>query len=435
MSDDKTPKIPKLIGSSNYRLWAEEVKSYLEARGLLDLVLGIERRPGESRNTRSSAAASASTSSNPQEPVSVTTDGNTETLTVSELWRRKNARAKTIIMGYCNPTMKNKIIDLPTAQEQWEVLKNDCRPSDDTSMSTYLDRFHCYEPQKGATIDSISNDLRDLQSAMVATDKTEAPSDKAKIRALLRAVRKLDSRFETRIEILQDKTSKLDYDSIVASLKEAEQRIRKSEDEEKALATIEKSRKKGNGLKHKQNQRKRKGECWCCGEEGHVKTECSIWLKTIDGKAFAKKKKRASTGPLPTPGVNKRARIDDDIEADEEARVAIELSNEIPTELCWGALTDNFKREVTWVIDSGATRHMTFARDAFSEFIQLKTPRTVRTANGEIIYGTGIGNVPIHVFLDDFEIKKLILKDVLYVPNLAGSLISVSKLQDYGILT
>ena len=278
MSDDKTPKIPKLIGSSNYRLWAEEVKSYLEARGLLDLVLGIERRPGESRNTRSSAAASASTSSNPQEPVSVTTDGNTETLTVSELWRRKNARAKTIIMGYCNPTMKNKIIDLPTAQEQWEVLKNDCRPSDDTSMSIYLDRFHCYEPQKGATIDSISNDLRDLQSPMVATDKTEAPSDKAKIRALLRAVRKLDSRFETRIEILQDKTSKLDYDLVIASLKETEQRIKKIDNEEKALVAIEMSKKKKKDHNaYKENRKpKRKGECWCCEEEGHVKTECLI---------------------------------------------------------------------------------------------------------------------------------------------------------------
>src|SRR5579862_5767371 len=78
---------------------------------------------------------------------------------------------------------------------------------------------------------------------------------------------------------------------------------------------------------------------------------------------------------------------------------------------------------------------MTFAKDVFSQFIQLKTPRTVWTANGEIIYGTGIGNVLIHVFLDDFEIKELVLKDVLYVPNLAGSLISVSKLQDCGILT
>src|SRR5579862_2786215 len=212
MSDDKAPKIPKLIGPSNYRLWAEEVKSYLEARGLLDLVLGDDRRPGDSRNTRSQSN---------QEPVSVTTDGNTETVSVMELWRRKNARARTIIMGYCSATMKNKIIDLATAEEQWDVLKDDCRPSNDISISTYLDQFHCYEPRKDATIDSISNDLRDLHSAIFAADEKEAPTEKAKTRALLRAVRKLDSRFETRIEILEDKASKMKYDSVVATLKEA----------------------------------------------------------------------------------------------------------------------------------------------------------------------------------------------------------------------
>jgi hypothetical protein len=46
--DDKTPKIPKLTGVLNYRIWAEEVRSYLESRGLLDLVLGDEPKPANS---------------------------------------------------------------------------------------------------------------------------------------------------------------------------------------------------------------------------------------------------------------------------------------------------------------------------------------------------------------------------------------------------
>lgn len=86
------------------------------------------------------------------------------------------------------------------------------------------------------------------------------------------------------------------------------------------------------------------------------------------------------------------------------------------------------------MIDSGATRHMTYSRDVFSQFVHLKQPRTIRTANGEVILGTGIGNVLIHVFLDNFKVEELVLKDVLYVPSLAGSLISVPQLQDRGIL-
>jgi hypothetical protein len=43
--DEKAPKIPRLTGPLNYRVWAEEVRSFLKARGLLDLVLGDELRP------------------------------------------------------------------------------------------------------------------------------------------------------------------------------------------------------------------------------------------------------------------------------------------------------------------------------------------------------------------------------------------------------
>ena len=129
-------------------------------------------------------------------------------------------------MGYCSLTMKNKIIDLPTAKEQWEALRKDCRPSNDILLAAYTSQFYGYEPKQGATIDSISNDLRDLQAYIFATDPDEAPTEKSKISALLRTVRKLGAEYSTRIEILKDKISTLDYNSVVISLKETEQRLK-----------------------------------------------------------------------------------------------------------------------------------------------------------------------------------------------------------------
>jgi hypothetical protein len=115
--------------------------------------------------------------------------------------------------------------------------------------------------------------------------------------------------------------------------------------------------------------------------------------------------------------------------------LSTDLADEIPTDICWGAFTGKFdSKQVVWVIDSGATRHMTYARDVFTEFIQLKVPRIVKTASGAFIYGTGIGNVHIQVFTDDLRTETLVLMDVLYVPELAGNLISVSRLQDKGVL-
>lgn len=330
--DEKAPKIPRLTGPLNYRTWAEEVRSFLESRGLLDLVLGDEPRPDDTPTTSSSrhiASVRARGGMRPQ-PRSADIEEGTGVPGVSlhEAWRRKNARARTCIMSYCSLTMKNKIIDLPTANEQWEALRKDCRPSNDISLATYTSQFYSYEPKQGATVDSISNDLRDLQAYIFATDPDEAPTEKSKISALLRAVRKLGTEYSTRIEILEDKISTLDYDSVVISLKETEQRLklRATKDatnatDEQALAANDRPNKrpkrseKGPGWNQngrnqnsqyqgRQTGQKRKRTCWCCGDEGHIKFDCSIWLQTIDGKEHAKRQKTSSTGRLPTPGTS-----------------------------------------------------------------------------------------------------------------------------------
>ena len=104
--------------------------------------------------------------------------------------------------------------------------------------------------------------------------------------------------------------------------------------------------------------------------------------------------------------------------------------------MCWGALTGKYdKTQVVWMIDSGTTRHMTYSRDAFSDYVQLKTPKIVKTANNGLVYGFGIGNVHVLVvYTADLRVETLVLTDVLYVPDLAGNLISVSQLQDKGIM-
>jgi hypothetical protein len=120
---------------------------------------------------------------------------------------------------------------------------------------------------------------------------------------------------------------------------------------------------------------------------------------------------------------------------DEEANMATDLAEETPTDVCWGALTGKYdKAQAVWIIDSGATRHMTYLRDVFSDYVQLKTPKIVKTANNGLVYGFGIGNVHVQVFTDDLRVETLILTDVLYVPDLAGNLISVSQLQEKGTL-
>jgi hypothetical protein len=93
-------------------------------------------------------------------------------------------------------------------------------------LATYTSQFYSYKLKQGATVDIISNDLRDLQAYIFATDLNKAPTEKSKISTLLQAVRKLGTGYMTRIKILEDKILTLDYDSVVISLKETEQRLK-----------------------------------------------------------------------------------------------------------------------------------------------------------------------------------------------------------------
>lgn len=75
-----------------------------------------------------------------------------------------------------------------------------------------------------------------------------------------------------------------------------------------------------------------------------------------------------------------------------------------------------------WIIDSGATSHMTSRRDVFTE-INLLHRSEVTVANGEVIEAKGIGQASVR--LDADSVIKL--KNVLWVPRLGTSLLSVRK--------
>lgn len=75
---------------------------------------------------------------------------------------------------------------------------------------------------------------------------------------------------------------------------------------------------------------------------------------------------------------------------------------------------------------------MTFCKEAFSELYRLEEPITILTANGGSLQATFQGMIPLKVALLGSE-RTVALTEVLYVPGLAGSLISVIQLQNKGI--
>ena len=72
-----------------------------------------------------------------------------------------------------------------------------------------------------------------------------------------------------------------------------------------------------------------------------------------------------------------------------------------------------------WILDSGASDHMTGDASNFSEFHMSTGNQTVKIADGTLSKVEGVGSVIIN--------KDLTLTSVLYVPKLDCNLLSISK--------
>ncbi|XP_028966723.1 uncharacterized protein LOC114828096 [Galendromus occidentalis] len=137
-------------------------------------------------------------------------------------------------------------------------------------------------------------------------------------------------------------------------------------------------------------RKKFRGRCNRCGRIGHMAKHCD------------------NSGA--------QGRIAEVLQPDERVERVLKCSPASPTE---------------WIVDSGATSHMTGQRTLFLSLSEEVLDRSVATANDEMLRCEGIGDVQITCVFDDGECP-VRLRDALYVPGLTVNLISVKQLTAKG---
>ncbi len=166
-----------------------------------------------------------------------------------------------------------------------------------------------------------------------------------------------------------------------------EERKRSGREEEKGLLT----RRKGPAPNTSKGPM-----CYRCKKNGHIKRDCPENSKRRED--------------------NSKRRVKANAAKDDEVLVAYALN---ATDMCGG-----------WLIDSGASSHMCNRKSQFSELQDIK-PIDIVLGDGHALKATGIGTVPLTVRIPGGT-QNCSLKEVLYVPGLAYSLFSISKLTAAG---
>jgi len=82
----------------------------------------------------------------------------------------------------------------------------------------------------------------------------------------------------------------------------------------------------------------------------------------------------------------------------------------------------------SWLIDSGASSHITKEKHVLMGFQEFSEPENVALGGGRVVKALGSGCVQMNMLFPRTETKKAVLYNVLYVPNLTCNLFSVRRI-------
>ena len=200
----------------------------------------------------------------------------------------------------------------------------------------------------------------------------------------------LPKEYEIASSILEAQETTLTPDVILSKLLMVEQRLaRENKEETDAAAFAARRRPDAHDYGTKRvNVNKKDVKCYHCGKTGHMKRDCYKWQ--------AQNAQQGSSKPVYHAGT---------------ALVA-------PRHVNVGC----------WILDSGASQHMTGNKDILENYEELATPVSITWGDGHVAHGVGRGTA---VLLAKSKMP-VTLREVLYVPSLAYNLLSISKATSAG---
>lgn len=195
----------------------------------------------------------------------------------------------------------------------------------------------------------------------------------------------------------------------------------------------------------KQNKWQKK-RCFNCGRQNHLQKDCwflkprekpgnenkdyrnyrSYGKQNVQDKNIRSKHK---ANKLENENVEEESKEEENNEAEnkEIQRTGYNFIDEVrKDEQC-----NQVKQVSSWTIDSGATCHMTREQDILENFIK-KDCGTVKLADGSNKRSVGVGNVTLQQSDEDDDYVNI--KNVLCVPELDDNLLSISKLDEAGMM-
>lgn len=296
-------------------------------------------------------------------------------------------------------TQLEYMITCTTAKGMWDKLSTLHEQKSESNKLTLMTKFHEYRMMSS---DTVAQHIAKVEN--MARHLKDIGEEISQVTIMAKILGTLPSKFNPFVTAWDNIDSeKQTLDNLTLRLVKEENRLTVTDEMTRALSatSINTAHGQSRGTnkaagqnkqpQKNQNQQKKKIECFYCHKLGHI-------------EKFCRKKKKDSQEN------QKRDNDSTDVNA-----FMVEVSS--PPELLKKDTKD------IWLLDSGASKHMTHHRSWFSEFTSHKN-ETVLLGDEGILDVEGCGSILIERYVNGEWIKGK-LENVLYVPSLKKNLLSV----------
>ncbi|XP_044760209.1 uncharacterized protein LOC123317668 [Coccinella septempunctata] len=369
--------IKPLSSEADWSIWKHKLRDMLDYHeGALDVIDGKLVKPEPLRNDASESNIKKHRQA-------------------SELFRKANSYAKSMISSSVTDAVYQKIMDKQTAREAWEALKLNFEASSKDQLFKVCTDFFAFSWVIGEDVSTHIAKLRNLWNELNNGLKAKNENILPDLILVCKVLKILPDEFENFKSswMLLSKNEERTFDELVTQLCMYERNFRKTTDSgsgEALFAKIDKTKKYQGFKKSKAND-----TCNYCKKKGHWVNTCKRWI--ADGRPS-----RTKDSPQ---------------------------SNTLDTNVALCASGEDETGTSVWWIDNGATKHVTNCPDQFVDFHKFRSPCVIRAAGKETLEAIGKGTIEISSFTEDCKLE-ITLNEVWYVPKISKNLFSVLAAQD-----